>query len=205
MKSMKNIKLDCTMKYILTLLIILIIIYITYYFYNLNYEGFTDKITNTLTQNTDTEFKLRNVGTQSFNILIRKLGYDKANDKINETDLKTYELDDGEDVETGLFTSGNVGYSIIVYSKNDVPKDMQLKIEICPDKDKKICNSKLKLLTIKDLEQDIYLIDNTNSNSQNDKYMLRENVVNDKQFIIVGTKPGEKSKRFKVSFYVEKS
>ncbi len=203
-KNIKNIKLDCIMKYILTLLIILIIIYVSYYFYNKNNELFSNKITNTLTKNVDTEFKLRNIGSQSFNVLIRKLGYDKVNDKINETDIVDYELDDGEDVETGLRTSGNIGYSIIVYNKKDIQKDMQLKIEICPDKSKSNCNSKLKLLTLEDLENDVNLVDSTNSNSSKDKYMLRENIVDNRKVIIVGTKAGEKTKRFKVSFYVEK-
>jgi hypothetical protein len=204
MKSIKSIKLDSNIKYIFTLLIILFICYITYYFYKNNYETFSNKITNTLSKNSDTEFKLSNIGTQSFNVLVRKLGYDKTNDKIVETDLKTYELDDGENVETGLLPSGNIGYSIILYSKNNVKKDMQLRIELCPNKDIANCNKKLKLLTLEDLEDDIYLVDNTNSNSQKDIYYLRENNVNGNNVVLIGTKGNEKSKRFKVSFYVEK-
>ncbi len=161
MKSIKNIKLDCTIKYILTLLIILIIIYIVYHSYKNKYEHLTT-VAKTIKPKINTSFYLKNIGNNSFYWKIYALNY--TNNSLTRQlikdggEHKDDKLKSNKTINTGNLTSGNIGFQIKLYAKfnRDDTYRKTMNIEITPCKNStSTCNSNLELLSASDTDGDI--------------------------------------------------
>ncbi len=205
---MKNIKLDCTMKYILTLLIILVIIYITYYFYNKNnYEHLTS-IATTSKNSIDVRFRFKNIGTQKFNLNIYTLSYDSNTKKlVTVYKDRVNRLSQGELYETKNITSGNIGYFIRLTPNtnldSDPEKNMDIEITSCINKGSNTfnqCESKLGLLTSEDVDTNINNMVVADSNPSSN-FNISETSMGSKTTFRIKTK--NKIKKYGIAFYIK--
>ncbi len=196
------------MKYILSLLIVLVIIYITYYFYNKNnYEHLT-AITTTPKNLVNVRFKFKNIGTQKFNWKLYTLRYD-SNTKKLVTIIKDgpHKLDQGEYANTQNFTSGNIGYFIVLTAKtgpnSDSEKNMDIEITPCINKGLNSftqCESKLGLLTSDDVDTNINNIVVADSNPSSN-FNISETSVGPKTTFRIKTR--NKIDKYGIAFYIK--